>query len=212
MATSPKKAIILAALQRPWRGPSNSPLATLPSSRTQACAPLFLVASSMAFIGRTARTLAERSYASASGGRQLPLAASVFRTPKNDALRARMQADIDKGRMDREEGQVSYRPNPSPNPNPSPTPNPNPNPPPSLSPNLNPHQRLAMQQMLERSTRSAPPGGAPILAAPIAGAASDFGGTPGCRTPGPMVWMVAPLGVAKSTICPVDRVNGLSKA
>ena len=58
----------------------------------------------MAFIGRTARTLAERSYASASGGRQLPLAASVFRTPKNDALRARMQADIDKGRMDRRGG------------------------------------------------------------------------------------------------------------
>lgn len=84
----------------------------------------------MALIGRTARTLAERSYASASGGERLPLAASVFATPKNVALRARMQADIDKGRMDREEG-----------------------------------QRLAMQQMLERSTRSAPPGGQPIAGA-----------------------------------------------
>ena len=114
------------------RGPSAPSLATPAKSRTQACSPLFLIASSMASIGRTARTLAERSYASASGGSRLPLAASVFAlpTPKNVALRARMQADIDKGRMDREEG-----------------------------------QRLAMQQMLERSTRSAPPGGQPISGA-----------------------------------------------
>ena len=72
-----------------------------------AMSPLFLIASSMAFVGRTARRLAERSYASASGGDQLPVSTSVLRASGSAALRARMQADIDKGRIDREEGQVS---------------------------------------------------------------------------------------------------------
>lgn len=68
-----------------------------------ACSPIFLLASTMAFIGRTARTLAERSYATATGGGLLPLAASA-EAPKT-TLVARMQADIDKGRIDRAEGQ-----------------------------------------------------------------------------------------------------------
>ena len=65
-------------------------------SPDQACSPLFLVASSMAYAGRVARVLAERSYASATGGAPLPLAAHVSAAPrssKGSALRERMQAD-----------------------------------------------------------------------------------------------------------------------
>ena len=61
-----------------------------------AFSPLFLVASSMAYAGRVARVLAERSYASATGGAPLPLAARVRAAPrssKSSALRERMQAD-----------------------------------------------------------------------------------------------------------------------
>ena len=54
-------------------------------------------ASSMAYAGRVARVLAERSYAAASGGARLPLAARVLAAPKSSAkssaLRERMQAD-----------------------------------------------------------------------------------------------------------------------
>ena len=54
-------------------------------------------ASSMAYAGRGARVLAERSYATASGGARLPLAARVLAAPKSSAkssaLRERMQAD-----------------------------------------------------------------------------------------------------------------------
>ena len=92
-----------------------------------ACSPLFLLSSTMACIGRTARTLAERSYATATGGVLLP--ASATAAPKA-TLVARMQADIDKGRADRAEG-----------------------------------QRLAVEQMLQRSTIARGAGAQPIAAA-----------------------------------------------